>query len=89
MKRITQKDLEYTVERINEITSSPKTSWTRDENGCKANVGNYHLDYAYGGVRLVRMSNEHGGIRCISTDGYGTKRELFNWMQAFISGLSI
>lgn len=28
--------------------------------------GSYDLDYAYGGVRLVRLTNEHGGIADMS-----------------------
>lgn len=35
----------------------------------------------------VRTDGVHGGIREISTTGYGTKRELYNWMRAFLSGL--
>ena len=27
---------------------------------------NYDLDYAYGGVRLVRLTNEHGGVADVS-----------------------
>lgn len=28
--------------------------------------GSYDLDYAYGGVRLVRLTNEHGGVADMS-----------------------
>ena len=94
MERITQKDLECLVGRINTITNSPATSYTRNgkkgnrKTGFTANIGNYHLDYAYSGVKLARMVNESGGITVISTTGYGTKRELYNWMNAYIAGLS-
>ena len=89
MTRIRQKDLEYLVDRINEATGSPKTTYTKtDKPPYKANIGNYHLDYAYGGVKLVRMVSEGGGISDISRCGYGTKRELYNWMQAFLAGLA-
>ena len=93
MDRITQKDLEYLTKRINEATNSPLTPYTRNgkegkrESGFTANIDNYHLDYAYGGVKLVRMVNESGGITEISRDGFGTKRQLCSWMQAFLSGL--
>lgn len=92
-ERITQKDLEYRVARINEVTNSPMESWTRRgkegarKPGFKANIDNYHLDYAYGGVRLVQHVNKGGGIRVISSTGFGTKRELFNWMDAFLAGI--
>ena len=94
MERITQKDLEYLVKRINEVTKSPQIPYTRNgkkgnrHTGFTANVDNYHLDYAYGGVKLVRMVNPGGGITEISRDGFGTKRELYNWMQAFIAGIT-
>lgn len=94
MNRITQKDLEILVDRINKVTNSPSATCTKraDDRGSAFghqyswNIDNYHLDYAYGGVKLVRTCNEHGGISTISTGGYGTKRELYNWMQAFLAG---
>ena len=89
MNRITQKDLEYLVKRINEATNSPETSYQTTSKGYKGNIGNYHLDYAYGGVKLVQMVNYGGGIREISRGGFGTKRELYNWMQAFLSGMEV
>ncbi len=90
MERITQKDLEYQAKRINELTNSPLTLWAKNDNGfTKANIDNYHLDYAYGGVKLVRMVNVHGGITEISRDGYGTKRQLYSWMNAFIAGIAV
>ena len=89
--RITQKDLEILVKRINEATKSPIAQYiaTPPDNKIKANIGNYHLSYAYGGVKLERMCNESGGVNTVSTGGFGTKRELYNWMQAFLRGLSI
>ena len=87
MERITQKQLEYLVERINEATNSPLASYTRMPEGPRANIGNYHLSYAYGGVKLERMCNEHGGVNTVSTGGFGTKRELYEWMQAFLAGM--
>ncbi len=94
MERITQKDLEIQVKRINKATNSPNGPYTRNgkkgkrEAGFTANVGNYHLDYAYGGVTLVRMVTESGGITEISRNGFGTKRELYNWMGAFLTGIN-
>lgn len=89
MNHITQKDLEYLVDRINMLTISPIATCTKDAitEQFHWNPGNYHLDYAYGGVKLVQTCNEHGGISTISTGGYGTKRELYNWMQAFLAGI--
>ena len=86
MNRITQKNLEYLTDRINKVTESPQAPYTKNNGKFTANIGNYHLDYAYGGVKLVRMVNDGGGIETISTDGFGTKRELYSWMQAFLAG---
>ena len=88
MDRITQKDLEYLADRVNQITESPAEYSTRDDKGTRTtNIGNYHLNYAYGGVKLVRTCTAGGGINDISSGGYGTKRELYNWIHAFMSGL--
>ena len=84
-ERTTEKQLEYLVERINTVTNSPLASWTKDQHGkLRANIGNYHLDWAYGGVMLVRMHNEGGGI--VTVTGRGTKRECYNELQAFLRG---
>ena len=81
--RITQKDLELLVNDINKLTKSPTQPYDKGQ----TNIGNYHLEYAYGGVKLVRITNEHGGIRDISHDGYGTKKELYSFLIGFINGL--
>jgi hypothetical protein len=47
-QRITQQNLEALVNRINNKTDQPATPWTQTKTGIKANIGNYHLDYAYG-----------------------------------------
>lgn len=86
--RITDKDLEAVVARINRITNSPLAPYSKGENGHnKANIGNYHLSYAYGGVSLHRMNNEAGGVTTPINSGHVTKRELYNLMQAYINGL--
>lgn len=78
MERITQKDLENVLARINRKAGfdNPKYS----------TVGSYCLDYAYGGCRLDQYCNEGGGIRTI-TNGYVSKRELYNLMHAFLQGM--
>ena len=87
MERITEKQLEAVVERINRMTGSPLASYTKQADGSlKANIGNYHLDYAYGSVGLVRMHNESGGVESIIS--LDTKRGLYNRMHAYCAGLS-
>ena len=82
MPRITQKDIEFLANRINDKSNSPHKPW---EDG-NANIGCYHISYAYGGAALHRMSNEHGGVRDIFGH-HMPKKELYNRMQAYLSGL--
>lgn len=86
--RITQKDLEILTKQLNEALGRPIESHSRGENGqYKANIGNFHLSYAYGGVALEEMTSEGGGKVRTSPGGYGTKRELYQWMTAYLSGI--
>jgi hypothetical protein len=87
MERITEKTLESLVEYINKLTNSPATPYTRTDNKSVANVGNFHLYHAYGGVNLHRMSNKGGGVSTPVGMGTRTKRELYNDLQSFIRGL--
>jgi hypothetical protein len=89
MNRITEKDLEATVAYLNRLTNSPDTPYTRIDNKLNANIGNYHLSHAYGGVKLHRMVNEGGGVREPISTGYTTKRDLYNQLHAFIRGLEV
>jgi hypothetical protein len=82
-QRITDKQLDSLCEYLNTITNSPQAPWA---NG-RANVGNYHISHAYGGVCLMRHVNESGGATCPLGQGHGTKRELYNTMHAYIKGL--
>lgn len=87
-KQVTKNDLEAIVKRINLITKSPLDSWTKTSDGkFKSNVGNYHLDWAYGGVTLHRMDNESGGINDVIRCGYVSKKELQKLMFAYIAGV--
>jgi hypothetical protein len=88
MQRITDKDLEAAVRRLNIITGSPETPYTKQSDGrFKANIGNYHLSYAYGGVCLHRISNESGGVTTPVGIGHVSKRELYGLLNAFINSI--
>lgn len=88
--RITEKHLEAVVARINAATASPTLPWSpRDGGGMRANVGNYHLDYAYGGVALHRMESEGGDVSTPIGGGYCHKRELYERMHAYLAGLQV
>lgn len=85
--RIKESDLQAVVDRINRITGSPLEQYTKTKEGkFIANIGNYHLNSAYGGHGLSRMMNEVGGVTTI-IPGFSPKRELYDKMQAFIMGL--
>jgi hypothetical protein len=88
MNRITDKDLQAVVDRINRIMKTPMQPYAKDASGkMRAQIGNYHLSHAYGGVCLHQMSNASGGVRSILHSGYVPKRELYNAMHAYIAGL--
>ncbi len=89
MNPITQKMLENKVDYINKITDNPATQYTmRSEGEFKANIGNYHLYWANGGLQLQQMMNDAGGVHSI-TYGVDTKRELMGKLDAFISGIQV
>lgn len=87
MERITQKDLQNLVDRINEATGNKLEPYDNSKPRCNPNPNVYYLDWAYGGVCLVQMVDKGTGVRSI-LPGFGTKRELYNKMQAFLSGLA-
>ena len=87
MDRITEKQLQAVVDRINRITNSPMVPYAKVGDKYVAQIGNYHLSHAYGGVSLERMSNDGGGVTQPFGCGHVSKRDLYNRMQAFLSGL--
>lgn len=87
MNRITEKQIQTRIDYLNRITGSPATPWTRGEDRHKANIGNYHLSGAYGGVCVNRMHNEFGGVTCPLGSYHRPKRELFDELNAFIAGI--
>ena len=92
MQRITEKDLKECVSITNRLTGMAQDPYYRDEQGdFKTNPGTYVLDSAYGGHKLCRMSMtpDRTGQSDISRTGYVSKRELYNWLCAFIAGLEV
>jgi len=85
MQRITLKDLQRTVDRINDLTGMPGQPYV---NG-KPQAGCFHLSGAYGGWQLHRMSLNDGctGVTSPLYTGYCSKRELYEAMHSFIRGL--
>ena len=88
MDRITIKHLETLCDRVNTVTQSPMQAYMKGDDGrYHANIGNYHLSQAYGGVMLVRMATDGGGVSCPLVNGHVPKRVLYGLMQAFLTGL--
>ena len=87
--RITIANLQAVVDRINRVTGSPATHLRREGDRNRANIGNYHLSHAYGGVCLHRMCNESGGVTTPLGSGHVPKRELYEQLHAFLRGLEI
>jgi hypothetical protein len=86
--RITDRDLQSLVDRLNTMTDSPAESWKPDASGRnRAQIGNFHLSFAYGGVCLHRMSNESGGVSTPLVSYHTTRRELWQRLHSFIDGL--
>jgi len=85
--RITIKMLEDRVDYLNELTNNPKTPRSQKNGKLISNVGNYHLDGAYGGYDLYQMSNTGGGVNDPLRTGHIPKKELYSLINAFISGI--
>lgn len=86
--RITAAQLESLVNRLNEMTGNPIVSWVKDESGkFRAQIGNYHLDGAYGGWALYQMQSDGGGIRDVLHVGHCSKKELYTAIHAYIAGI--
>ena len=89
MNRVTEAQLQAVVDRINRITGSPMAPYFARADGQNiAQLRNYHLSHAYGGVCLHRMYNIGGGVSSPLSTGHIPKRELLNLMHAYIDGLT-
>ena len=83
MQRITESHLQAKIDRLNRVTGSPAEPYTDG----KANIGNYHLSHAYGGVCLHRMHNSGGAVSSPLSTGHVSKRELAGLLSSFIAGI--
>jgi hypothetical protein len=81
--RITERQLDAICGIINRMTSNPEEAYGH----YKANIGNYHISHAYGGVSLHQMISTGGGVRDVFSCGYIPKRDLASRMYAYINGL--
>jgi len=79
--------LQSLIERINTATNSPATPYTRIDGKLTANIGNFHLSQAQGGVCVHRMANDAGGVTTPIWHGHIIKKEAEAKMRAFLAGL--
>ena len=86
--RITVKNLQAVVDRINRELDRPLEPYTKQPDGTyKANLGCYHLDSAYGGYALHCLDNDSGGVRD-TLGGHMPKATLYEALHAFLCGVS-
>ena len=78
--RISERDLQVKVERLNIEAKAPMTHST---------IGHYQLSCGYGGYSLHRVANERGAIVDVFNCGHIKGRELFQMLDAFILGIHI
>ena len=86
MNRISIKDIENAVDRLNRMAGTPMKPWARVDGKNTANIGNYHTSQAYGGVAIHQMQSAGGGIRQVFGCGHVPKRECFEQLHSFING---
>jgi hypothetical protein len=90
--RITQKDLEAVCRRINRTVNGEELKAGRVvESGYQQIPNAYHLSGAYGGWSLYRNapvdeSGESLGQSDVLRCGHVPRRDLYNRMQAFLTG---
>lgn len=88
MKRITTKDLEHQAYILNSIMDTPvKASFWNE--GTVWNIGSVYIAGAYGGYKLLRVTNKGGGCEDVLPTGYTTKRDLYKNMRCFERGLHL
>lgn len=85
--RITNKDIQNRLDHLNDITGHEREPYgDRKDGKINPNGGNYHLEGAYGGVKIVQMCKTGTGCQNI-TSGYETKRVCYQQLNAFIDGV--
>jgi hypothetical protein len=86
--RITRRDLEGVIARLNTITGHPTEPYTKQPDGTWApNPGAFLLSGAYGGWALHQMAEEGTGERDVLYSGHIPARELYSRIDAYLRGL--
>ena len=91
--RVTKEMLENKVDQLNNVTDSPRKYYRIDKSPgdifrCRhINIGHFCISGAYGGYELQRVCNNGGGVRTPLNTGHIPKKELYNLISAFVSGI--
>ena len=86
--RITIKTLRAVCDNLNRMTGSPMVPYVRQPDGkLTAQIGCYIIDCAYSGYALARIMNDDGGQTSPVGLGFGTARECYDKMRAYMAGL--
>lgn len=85
--RITRAHLDAKAATLNKMTYSPAEPSHMVDGKYRANVGNYHINGAYGGYCLHRTVNEAGGVSDVFSCGHVPARELAGLISAYMAGL--
>jgi hypothetical protein len=89
-KSTTLGSLEAIVERINRMMKTPLQQYVRTDTGkLVGQIGNFHLDRAYGGFALYQMTGDSGGCNDVLSIGHVSKGTLESAMFAFIRGIEL
>lgn len=83
--RITRKDLEAVVDRLNMRHFGTKESVTWPDGKFNSQEGMFTVSGAYGGFSLHQYANEAGAVHDVFSCGHIKARDLYNRMQAALS----
>lgn len=89
MNRITRKDLQAVVDRLNRLVGASLEAYVKEGDKYAAQIGNFHISGAYGGVALHRMVNKSGGVSDVFSRGHMPTRELYELIHAYICGFEL
>lgn len=88
--RTTRGQLQAQVDQLNKALNRPLEPWRKgDAPGCRANIGNLHLDHNIGGWQVQEMCNEGGGVTCPLGDYRFSAGELWHVLRAAIGAVEM
>lgn len=86
-QRITQKQMQALLDRLNTIAGTPLTTFDPDRTEARWNVGNFHLDSAYNGFCLMQVVSPRGAVENVLGTAYAPLSQTYRDTQIFIRGL--